>query len=411
MARTKYPPDPRREKAHDRTIQQVTNNEKYADSFKREKRSRRENEIEWRREHGKKNCPHNLGGFGYDMEICQECRDSEICEKDAPKQLQSAAYHLGKLGYSYNSELWASDNLYDPDLFNIKEERDKIVYFALELRERIDEDPILISKIKALPSITNRFLTQHVPGWRSFLRDVKDRKPQLIPEQALSRLAEIWNDLADGAKEIASLDDPHAALRVLLDDPLYKHIRKTTLTSIGKQLSEYTEAFHNTFLVKKDDGPLWPKGWMEDDKKGIKVMMEKRKHFIPLMNYLCECQLGPQESAELMERRGIEPYRVGKNKVRRTYILIHNLDFVKMGNALELKPDPLRKHLQEMERIGILKKFGKDGPRGQLIYALGYWLPVPNSPISRPVYFLKDTDDMRKALRDFNPYRTKSQKL
>lgn len=412
MARTKYPSDPRRKKAHDRTIQQVRNNEKYANSLEQEKANkRREKELAWRRKHGKKNCPHNLGGYGHDLEMCQECRDSEICEKDTPKQILSAAYHLGKLGYPYNSELWASDNLQDPDLFNTKDERDKIVYFALELRERIDSDPILISKIKALPSITNRFLTQHVPGWKRFLHDVAKKKPRLIPEQALSRLAEIWNDFAEGVKERANCDDPLEALWMLLEDQRYKQDRKTILTPIGKQLSEYVEAFYNTFLVKKDDGPLWPKGWMEDDKKGIKVMMEKRKHFIPLMNYLCECQLGPQESDELMERRGIEPYEAGENKVRRTYILIHNLDFEIMGKQLDLKPDPLRKHLQEMERMGILKKFGKDGPRGQLIYALGYWLPVPNRPFPTPVYFLKDTPQMKKALRDFNPYRTKSQKL
>lgn len=372
--------------------------------------------IDWRKKHGKENCPRNLGGYDSDNDECEVCRDASICEEDTPKQLQSTAYHLGKLGYEYDEELWVGipTRLHDPDFFNINEERGKIVEFALSLDVLIEEDPILISKIKALPVITNKFLNQHVPGWSKFKREVMSMKPRLKPEQALSRLAQIWNNFADMVKKETDIENPHEALAEILDNYSAAKTREKILSSIGNQLTDYLEAFHNTFTVKKENKPLWPKAWMENDKKGIKVMIEKRTHFIPLMNYLCSCQLGSQDAEDLIQRRGIEPYQAEMNTdgkkwtVNRTYVLLQKLNFEKMEEVIGLKSDPLRKHLQELERIGVLKNLGKDGPRGQLIYALGYWLPVPNKPFPRPVYFLKDTPQMKIALRDFNPYREKS---
>lgn len=372
-----------------------------------------ERKMDWRKKHGKKNCPRNLGGYDSDNSECEVCMDSGVCEQDTPKQLQTTANQLGKLGYEYDPELWVGDYLHDSEHFNINEEREKIVEFALSLDVLIEEDPTLISKIKALPAITNKFLNQHVPGWSKFKREVMSMKPRLKPERALSRLAEIWNEFADRVKEETDIENPHEALAEILDNDSAVKTREKILSSIGNQLSEYVEAFHNTFsVVKKENKSLWPTAWMENDKK-IKVMMEKRTHFIPLMNYLCSCQLGYQDAEELMQRRGIEPYQAEMNNddkkrtVDRIYVLLQKLDFEKMEEVIGLKPDPLRKHLQELEKIGVLKNLGKDGPRGQLIYALGYWLPVPNKPFPRPVYFLKDTPQIKKALRDFNPYRGK----
>jgi hypothetical protein len=53
---------------------------------------------------------------------------------------------------------------------------------------------------------------------------------------------------------------------------------------------------------------------------------------------------------------------------------------------------------------GILKKLGKSGPRGQNIYAVGFWSVYGKEGEkggTRRNYFLKDTKGIREALKKF----------
>ena len=54
----------------------------------------------------------------------------------------------------------------------------------------------------------------------------------------------------------------------------------------------------------------------------------------------------------------------------RTYILIE-VDKVNIGIKLGISPSLIQKYVQGMERVGIIKKLGKSGPRGKALYAMG----------------------------------------
>lgn len=366
----------------------------------------------------KKNCPRNPGGFDYDNVDCIHCSAGSECEIATPKTLKTVAYHLGKLGYDYNEESWTTN--YDD--FNINDERNKIIDFAwrLSLSDEV-EDPVLISKIKALPDLTHKFLKQHVPDWWSFKRGIEKRIPYVPLNTALNRLAKVWKALAsdaeykctwnmnDSATEGCNTDDLYEAFACLIENGSTAQKREV-LESHIILVSDYLEGLRNSVAAelggkkKKDKDKLWPTDWMKKDKK-IMEMLQKHQHFAQLMIYLCTHHFNYKESQMGMQQREIAPYQTGDKKDK-TYILLQ-LDMGKMEKEVGLSAKPLYKYIQELVRIGAMKKLAKDGPRGQYIYALGYWSPVPGETYHRTVWFLKNTPAMRKSLREFTPYHAK----
>jgi len=88
-------------------------------------------------------------------------------------------------------------------------------------------------------------------------------------------------------------------------------------------------------------------------------------------------------------------------------------DYSTMSEELNISQPSVKTYLAAFCHYGIFRKLGKAGPRGNMIYAVGYYQALrktKHGAILRPTSFLRKTPEMTESLRNFRVRVRASQK-
>ena len=128
----------------------------------------------------------------------------------------------------------------------------------------------------------------------------------------------------------------------------------------------------------------FPPVWIKSN-KGIWTNLHKRgnQHFLPLYEILMDSRI-----------------KQGEKKTPVLVLPDYNLIEQKTG----LKKKYAYRYIREMCRWGIIKRNHREGRNGPWVYSLGIWMPGKGKT-PRPIYFLKETSEMKEALIEFDAQR------
>lgn len=153
----------------------------------------------------------------------------------------------------------------------------------------------------------------------------------------------------------------------------------------------------------------WPPKWITEKYKGIVANLSKKKNrpFVPLYGKLRQTIIPAPECRELMEEKGIGPYKT-ENSEDRSYVFLKPLDAERkkaLAESVGISLSTLNNHIKAMVHWGLLHQdWGRHGERQPEITAIGYWHVWEGNKF-KPVYFLKeDNQQMRGALTDYDPF-------
>jgi hypothetical protein len=203
--------------------------------------------------------------------------------------------------------------------------------------------------------------------------------------------------------------DPSVANDPFEYDPTYKDKIKAVKECLAaaNALPAYIKEKYNRLLKIKDKREL--SQWIYNDKDIMKAL--DKTSFEDVYCYIARHTLSLKDTINLAQELSIEKYKTsvksGKDAgkpVERTYCLFIP-DYPDMVNELKLSKISIQKYLQKFCEIGILLKLRKKDSRGNNIYAVGYWSPYiqkqdKEERIQR-IWFLKETPEIKEALRDF----------
>ncbi|MHC4268511.1 MAG: hypothetical protein ACYSWS_12020 [Planctomycetota bacterium] len=176
-------------------------------------------------------------------------------------------------------------------------------------------------------------------------------------EKALNKLPE----------EIRSEDEQRPAIyaaRRKVADKLKKDVNEA-----GHYLDQYLAK-----LLSQNSGTFSKKEWTRGNKK-IRDNLEKKKHkyLLSILDYLCTHTFSMNKSRVEGDKIGAGVYETKTKKgesEERIYVLIQ-IDKETIGIKFGISSSAVQKYVKEMERVGIIKKLGRDGSRGKALYALG----------------------------------------
>jgi len=193
------------------------------------------------------------------------------------------------------------------------------------------------------------------------------------------------------------------------DDWVLTVERSRAITSFYKDLSRAQD-----YIEKNYRKELWVRGeycrskkWITGD-PNILAALEKTK-FFEVFHYIDTHNID-RESPRLPELSKGEMYHTtvqsGKNKGKDieyeyAFILVNKKFYEKASQELGLSQISIQKYLQRFCEIGFMKKIIRTGKGGlEWLYADGYWVEFDRG-IYRKIRFLKNSAEMRKALRGF----------
>ena len=173
-------------------------------------------------------------------------------------------------------------------------------------------------------------------------------------------------------------------------------IKREITNKIVKRLEETVHRFKKDYekWLLRNRGDFANKQWIKKNKKiRDNLEMKKHKYLLPILDYLCSHTLSYKKSRFVGDKIGAGHYKTTTKKgehEERTYILIE-VDRVNIGIKLGISPSLVHKYAKEMERVGIIKKLGKESSRGKMLYAIGSfqifedatddWTPKPRTPL------------------------------
>jgi hypothetical protein len=141
--------------------------------------------------------------------------------------------------------------------------------------------------------------------------------------------------------------------------------------------------------------------WIEEDPEILSRIKETK--FLNIFQYALERVVPDSPAEKICSNDRLQDGTTGK----RFAIFIPDYSF--MEQELKVKQPLIKKYLAAFCHYGIFKKLGKVGPRGNMVYAVGYY-PVSRKAehkvIHRPISFLRRTPEMIENLRKFKVQQT-----
>jgi len=176
-------------------------------------------------------------------------------------------------------------------------------------------------------------------------------------------------------------------------------IRRLVVPTHFNLQQEYNQWVLRTYKqVFLADG-IWPTKWILNSVTIMRNLeLKKNRWFFPLMNYLCESRLDPTRSRKVANHIGVGGYNVD-GKVR-DYVILQRPNRKKIADKVGMSQTVLKRYLKELVHWGILKDLGKYGSNQPKVYAIGYYQSF-NLGV-KPIWFLKESPEMKKALREFD---------
>jgi hypothetical protein len=379
MKRTTGLDDDTRDKTREKFKEQTANNQY-------DKRiAEREREPARRAASGKKFCKNKY--YGYDpVDIaCQACSQSSDCELNSHKRFQTIADQLQELFFyddeCFDPEYWKKafynidvDKIEWTEELNLDEKRKCIFRYVEKIIVWVGKNPELFYKVKEIPKVTNDTLDALVFEWKQF----RQQKYVMPRTHVFTGLAKIYEDAKDIVFQRYGTSDNINELWASCDDDDY--LQKNVVTGLCKELQEYCAQLKETFpeyFGKTKREETWPAKWMTND-KGIRLMLNRCKHFSPIMNVMWKRrnELGYQGSLNLGEKLGInddEGLCIVNGKEKHRALLPETLTFEVIAKEIGKSAQLVQKYIKAMCDIGILFQFRKYGPGGFTALSIGYW--------------------------------------
>jgi hypothetical protein len=193
--------------------------------------------------------------------------------------------------------------------------------------------------------------------------------------------------------------------------------------------------FSEEFTVFRERD-FMPKKWMLRDET-IKRRLEDRndldfQRLKTILNHLWRNILNQQACIDLTDKIGAERlpkietrtkrdrHRSGliikggekeEVPVKRDYVFVAPLDFeaIQKQYGKGYSEGYVKQYMDAAARTGILKRFDRrTGPRGQTVYAIGYWAPAMGKGTFKAQPFLQDNEKFRMVLRKFRLLETET---
>jgi hypothetical protein len=167
----------------------------------------------------------------------------------------------------------------------------------------------------------------------------------------------------------------------LTRDSRFIKIRNKGISLFQSESRHYcTQLERHRLKNKREFPPMWIK-----TNKGIWINLNKKKnrHFLSLYEILMDSRITPGEKANPV-------------LVKPDYDLIEQ--------KLKIMKKQVDCYLREMQRWEIIKRDHREGEGGPWFYSLGIWMQGKNRT-PRPIYFLKETPEMKHALIHFDASR------
>jgi hypothetical protein len=144
---------------------------------------------------------------------------------------------------------------------------------------------------------------------------------------------------------------------------------------------------------------------MSKDKALWSVIGDEKSIFIRLLNHLWSSRLSINESKQFSIRLGAGKAEMTNGEgeqATRDFVLIREIDYKVLGRELNTSKSTIYNYIKAFVRPGILKQLRKDGPRGKIVYAVGYFQPFKTKNKSGFKYIPFVNGKMKPALRKFN---------
>jgi hypothetical protein len=253
---------------------------------------------------------------------------------------------------------------------------------------------------------TRRWLSKRIECWEDYITRAKEISPvpahirsAFIKELCVKILdvMEFYPNFVDtffggispDTEEVAELFIKNGAY---YQDSRFKKIRNKAVREL-KQIPPHLAKYLDTLEVKDKRG--FPPKWFTGSKAIMDNLRKKgNRHFIELYRLLKEGSVKHSDTSAVMQKREWNG-EGGKLPV------LSKADYDQVEKETGLEAQQVRRYLQEMMRHGIIKRVGKDGCGGQMVYSLGHWVQG-RAAFPRPVYYLKQTQKMKEALRNFD---------
>ncbi|KAF0234228.1 MAG: hypothetical protein FD177_920 [Desulfovibrionaceae bacterium] len=209
--------------------------------------------------------------------------------------------------------------------------------------------------------------------------------------------------------------DPDDAVRVLMRGIEDKTLHPTTLPMVKdivkanlretKLFVQQTEADFAEVLKKKS---IQDKRYIGKDKQLVEKLTKHKVKVFDLIDYFNKHTYSAIECEGMCEKmvgkKVDSPYYVSNKGEKRIWAFINVEGKEAIAKKHGMSIDMLNKHINELTRCGILKKFPKDGSHGRQRIAVGYWNWITiNKGLRVPklITLQREDKDQLAALRDY----------
>lgn len=184
----------------------------------------------------------------------------------------------------------------------------------------------------------------------------------------------------------------------------YKILRNTVRESydeLGKIRRKFSDEYK--LYLSNDETIFSHLQWLRQTMIRENLYKKRSRGLLPVMECLAKNKLDYNASKRLTPKLGLDPLitLTGNNEEKKRYRVFVIPDFYKIKFETGISKPDARKYLQGACDIQILFQH-KRGCRPS-IYSMGYWYSWMEDGESkfRPIWFLKNTTQIRQSLRDF----------
>jgi hypothetical protein len=173
---------------------------------------------------------------------------------------------------------------------------------------------------------------------------------------------------------------------------------KTAKASLQSLQTYLDKTYARELSIKKDyEIPTWSmQASIEKALKGTR--------FWDVWNYIQSHTLPINIGRILAESKYVKKKKIDINGEQKEFVLFVP-DYEDMKRVLQLAKQSIGNYLRDFMDMDFLRKLGKNGEKGNLIFAAGYWSTFKNPETGkfepRRVWFLKETPEIKAALRRF----------
>lgn len=347
--------------------------------------------------------------------------DQKRREEERERQARQHSYDYWRVLHAVYLELnrtlgWEDDQGYEARELYSELDREDYPEEERELVRRFEEwawdassDGLELSKILNLDSRTKNWLKRNCENWPRWLHKAQNaiRISDTLERQINYRLAQIILDLLQsnflglyGEIEGVCAEDEasyEAIYRTFIlekipytdNDSRFPKVKRQALQRMRAELDE-AKGYLDTLEPAKPK--RFPFKWITENRAIMANLSRKgNRHMLKIYELLMDQRMSfttTRDKLDGMVENQHAPVPVQPNH-----------DLIKRETGLKANTQ-VGDYLREMAYQGIIERYGLDGERGQMLYQIGDW-KQGNARFPRPVYWLKDTPEMRRALREF----------